>query len=112
MNFTALHQQIKLQTDAALVTLIDALPNHAPRLKAAMHHSLLAGGKRMRPLLVQLVGNALDVPKKDQMAISMAIECVHAYSLVHDDLPAMDDDDLRRGQPTCHIAFDEATASL
>ena len=112
MNFTALHQQIKLQTDAALVTLIDALPNHAPRLKAAMHHSLLAGGKRMRPLLVQLVGNALDVPKKDQMAISMAIECVHAYSLVHDDLPAMDDDDLRRGQPTCHIAFDEATAIL
>lgn len=112
MNFTALHQHIKQQTDAALVTLIDALPNHAPRLKAAMQHSLLAGGKRMRPLLVQLVGNALDVPQKDQMAISLAIECVHAYSLVHDDLPAMDDDDLRRGQPTCHIAFDEATAIL
>jgi farnesyl diphosphate synthase len=61
---------------------------------------------------VQVVGNTLDVPKKDQMAISMAIECVHAYSLVHDDLPAMDDDDLRRGMPTCHIAFDEATAIL
>jgi len=77
-----------------------------------MRHALLAGGKRMRPLLVQLVGNTLDVPKQDQMAISMAIECVHAYSLVHDDLPAMDDDDLRRGMPTCHIAFDEATAIL
>ncbi|NDV92140.1 geranyl transferase [Alteromonas sp. 345S023] len=112
MNFTALHQQIKQQTDASLVALIDDLPEHAPRLKAAMRHALLAGGKRMRPLLVQLVGNVLDVPKRDQLAISVAIECIHAYSLVHDDLPAMDDDDLRRGQPTCHIAFDEATAIL
>ena len=91
--------------------LIDELPDYAPRLKDAMRH-ILAGGKRMRPLLVQVVGNTLDVPKKNQMAISMAIECVHAYSLVHDDLPAMDDDDLRRGMPTCHIAFDEATAIL
>jgi farnesyl diphosphate synthase len=112
MNFSALHQQVKQQTDASLLTLIDELPDYAPRLKDAMRHALLAGGKRMRPLLVQVVGNTLDVPKKDQMAISMAIECVHAYSLVHDDLPAMDDDDLRRGIPTCHIAFDEATAIL
>lgn len=112
MNFTALHQQIKQQTDASLVTLIDDLPNDAPRLKNAMRHALLVGGKRMRPLLVQVIGNTLDIPKRDQMAISMAIECVHAYSLVHDDLPAMDDDDLRRGQPTCHVAFDEATAIL
>ena len=112
MNFSALHQQVKQQTDASLLTLIDELPDYAPRLKDAMRHALLAGGKRMRPLLVQVVGNTLDVPKKDQMAISMAIECVHAYSLVHDDLPAMDDDDLRRGMPTCHIAFDEATAIL
>ncbi|OJF68664.1 geranyl transferase [Alteromonas sp. V450] len=112
MNFSVLHQQVKQQTDASLLTLIDELPNYAPRLKDAMRHALLAGGKRMRPLLVQVVGNTLDVPKKDQMAISMAIECVHAYSLVHDDLPAMDDDDLRRGMPTCHIAFDEATAIL
>jgi farnesyl diphosphate synthase len=112
MNFSVLHQQIKQQTDASLLMLIDNLPNYAPRLKDAMRHALLAGGKRMRPLLVQVVGNTLDVPKKDQMAISMAIECIHAYSLVHDDLPAMDDDDLRRGMPTCHIAFDEATAIL
>lgn len=112
MNFSALHQQVKQQTDASLLTLIDELPDYAPRLKDAMRHALLAGGKRMRPLLVQVVGNTLDVPKKDQMAISMAIECIHAYSLVHDDLPAMDDDDLRRGMPTCHIAFDEATAIL
>jgi farnesyl diphosphate synthase len=112
MNFTALHQQIKQNTDASLLSLLETLPNHAPRLKAAMQHALLAGGKRMRPLLVQLVGNILDVPKKDQIAISNAIECIHAYSLAHDDLPAMDDDDLRRGKPTCHIAFDEATAIL
>ncbi|KXJ60619.1 MAG: geranyl transferase [Alteromonas sp. Nap_26] len=112
MNFSALHQQVKTHTDASLLSLIDDLPDYAPRLKEAMRHALLAGGKRMRPLLVQVVGNTLDVPKKDQMAISMAIECIHAYSLVHDDLPAMDDDDLRRGLPTCHIAFDEATAIL
>lgn len=112
MNFSALHQQVKQQTDASLLQLIEELPDYAPSLKAAMRHALLAGGKRMRPLLVHVVGNTLDVPKKDQIAISMAIECVHAYSLVHDDLPAMDDDDLRRGMPTCHIAFDEATAIL
>lgn len=112
MNFSALHQQVKSQTDDALLHLISILPDHAPRLKAAMQHALLVGGKRMRPLLVNVIGNTLDIPGKDQLTISMAIECIHAYSLVHDDLPAMDDDDLRRGQPTCHIAFDEATAIL
>lgn len=112
MEFTALHQQIKAQTDDALMHLLSLLPDHAPKLKAAMRHALLAGGKRMRPFLVHLVGNTLDIPRSDQLTIAMAIECIHAYSLVHDDLPAMDDDDLRRGQPTCHIAFDEATAIL
>ena len=112
MEFTALHQQIKDQTDDALMHLLSLLPDHAPKLKAAMRHALLAGGKRMRPFLVHLVGNTLDIPRSDQLTIAMAIECIHAYSLVHDDLPAMDDDDLRRGQPTCHIAFDEATAIL
>lgn len=112
MEFTALHQQIKDQTDDALMHLLSLLPDHAPTLKAAMRHALLAGGKRMRPFLVHLVGNTLDIPRSDQLTIAMAIECIHAYSLVHDDLPAMDDDDLRRGQPTCHIAFDEATAIL
>lgn len=112
MEFSALHQQIKDQTDDALMHLLSLLPEHAPRLKSAMRHALLAGGKRMRPFLVHLVGNTLDIPRSDQLTIAMAIECIHAYSLVHDDLPAMDDDDLRRGQPTCHIAFDEATAIL
>ncbi|GEA11907.1 farnesyl diphosphate synthase [Alteromonas sp. KUL49] len=112
MNFSALHEQIKKRTDEGLAAQVSALPDDAPRLKAAMNHALLVGGKRMRPLLSQLVGNMLDVPSQDQLAISMAIECIHAYSLTHDDLPAMDDDELRRGHPTCHIAFDEATAIL
>ncbi|WP_137166432.1 (2E,6E)-farnesyl diphosphate synthase [Salinimonas lutimaris] len=112
MNFDALRQQVKHQTDEKLLHLISSLPDHAPRLKQAMQHALLVGGKRMRPLLAHLIGNSLDIPQQDQLTISMAIECIHAYSLVHDDLPAMDDDDLRRGQPTCHIQFDEATAIL
>ena len=112
MQLASLHQHIKQRLDASLQDLIDDLPDTAPRLKESMLYALTNGGKRMRPLLVHLVGNMLDIPDNDQRAISMAIECIHAYSLVHDDLPAMDDDDLRRGNPTCHIAFDEATAIL
>lgn len=83
-----------------------------PQLQAAMRYALFNGGKRVRPLLVYLVNQLLsgDISKAD--APACAIECIHSYSLVHDDLPAMDDDDLRRGKPTCHIAFDEATAIL
>lgn len=112
MTITALHKQVKADTDKALLDKLAVLPDHAPKLKAAMQHALLAGGKRMRPLLVHAVGDILNLDKPDCMAVSTAIECIHAYSLVHDDLPAMDDDELRRGQPTCHIAFDEATAIL
>mgnify|MGYP001284655755 FL=1 len=112
MQLASLHQHIKQRLDASLQDLIDDLPDAAPRLKESMLYALTNGGKRMRPLLVHLVGNMLDIPDNDQRAISMAIECIHAYSLVHDDLPAMDDDELRRGNPTCHIAFDEATAIL
>lgn len=81
-------------------------------LHQAMHYSALSGGKRIRPLLVYASGHALelDLEKLDSMA--SAVELIHAYSLIHDDLPAMDDDDLRRGRPTCHLAFDEATAIL
>ena len=111
-NFDALRRRVKLRTDEGLLHYVNNLPDHAPTLKSAMEYALTAGGKRMRPLLVNLIGNALDVPQQDQQTISMAIECIHAYSLAHDDLPAMDDDDLRRGQPTCHIKFDEATAIL
>jgi farnesyl diphosphate synthase/geranylgeranyl diphosphate synthase type II len=77
-----------------------------------MRHGLLVGGKRLRPLLVYLAGSALGAPEDALDAPAAAIELIHAYSLIHDDLPAMDDDDLRRGQPTVHKAFDEATAIL
>ena len=82
------------------------------RLHAAMRHAVLGGGKRMRPLLVYAAGALFDADETTLDAPAAAVELVHAYSLVHDDLPAMDDDDLRRGQPTVHIAFDEATAIL
>jgi farnesyl diphosphate synthase len=84
----------------------------ASRLRDAMQYSLLNGGKRMRPLLVNLVGSMLNAQQQDMNVVSLALECIHAYSLVHDDLPAMDDDALRRGKPTCHIEYDESTAIL
>ncbi|MCB1827334.1 MAG: polyprenyl synthetase family protein, partial [Coxiellaceae bacterium] len=82
------------------------------RLHRAMHYAVFNGGKRLRPLLVYATGNALQAPTEVLDAPAVAIEFIHCYSLVHDDLPAMDDDDLRRGQPTCHRAFNEATAIL
>jgi geranylgeranyl pyrophosphate synthase len=82
------------------------------RLHAAMRYAVLGGGKRIRPVLVYFTGNALGVPDSRLDGPAAAVELIHAYSLVHDDLPAMDDDDLRRGRPTCHRAFDEATAIL
>lgn len=82
------------------------------RLHAAMRHAVLGGGKRMRALLVYASGTLLGAEETALHAPAIAVELIHAYSLVHDDLPAMDDDDLRRGKPTVHIAFDEATAIL
>ncbi|MBA3929222.1 farnesyl diphosphate synthase [Pseudoxanthomonas japonensis] len=87
----------------------DAAPQ---RLHAAMRHAVLGGGKRMRALLVYASGTLLQADEATLHAPASAVELIHAYSLVHDDLPAMDDDDLRRGKPTVHIAFDEATAIL
>lgn len=81
-------------------------------LHGAMRYASLAGGKRIRPVLVYAAGKALGVPLESLDPVAAAIELIHAYSLIHDDLPAMDDDDLRRGRPTCHKAFDEATAIL
>ncbi|OBW90866.1 (2E,6E)-farnesyl diphosphate synthase [Gallibacterium salpingitidis] len=87
--------------------------NSAPApLADAMRYSLLLGGKRIRPFLVYATGRMLGVPLEKLDHLAGAIECIHCYSLIHDDLPAMDNDTLRRNQPTCHIAFDEATAIL
>ncbi|MGB0466264.1 MAG: (2E,6E)-farnesyl diphosphate synthase [Pontibacterium sp.] len=83
-----------------------------PRLQQAMRYGLFNGGKRVRPALVYMVNQMLGGDQADADAPAAAIECIHSYSLVHDDLPAMDDDDLRRGKPTCHIVYDEATAIL
>jgi farnesyl diphosphate synthase len=82
------------------------------RLLEAMRYSTLAGGKRVRPILVYATGEAMGASLDLLDAAAAAVELIHVYSLVHDDLPAMDDDDLRRGKPTCHRAFDEATAIL
>jgi farnesyl diphosphate synthase len=82
------------------------------RLHSALRYSALGSGKRLRPILVYATGEALGAPLERLDAPAAAVELIHAYSLVHDDLPAMDDDDLRRGRPTCHRAFDEGTAIL
>lgn len=84
----------------------------ASTLQKALRYSVLNGGKRLRPTLVYATGEMLGANMATLDPIAAAVELIHCYSLVHDDLPAMDDDDLRRGQPTCHIAFDEATAIL
>jgi geranylgeranyl diphosphate synthase, type II len=95
-----------------LATAVAARPDCPGRLRDAMAYSLLAGGKRLRPLLVLMACEACGGSTEAAMPAGLAIEMVHTYSLIHDDLPAMDDDDLRRGQPTCHLQFDEATAVL
>jgi farnesyl diphosphate synthase len=91
---------------------LNQLPVNDQKLLDAMRYGLLIGGKRMRPYLAYITGEALGANINDIDGVAAALECIHAYSLIHDDLPAMDDDDLRRGQPTCHKAFDEATAIL
>jgi farnesyl diphosphate synthase len=99
-------------TDALLNRLlpVDGFP--APRVIEAMRYAVLGEGKRLRPFLVVESAALFGVPRERSLRAGAALECVHCYSLVHDDLPAMDDDDLRRGKPTVHKAFDEATAIL
>jgi len=108
-------ERIPAYTDRVATCLDRALPaaGQSPeRLHQAMRYAVLSGGKRIRPLLVYATGECLAVASEKLDAPATAIELIHAFSLVHDDLPAMDDDDLRRGQPTLHRHFDEATAIL
>ena len=98
--------------DPLLDRAIVATESSASRLVAALRHALLGPGKRLRPALVLWAAEACGGGWDDAAPAAVAVEMIHAYSLVHDDLPAMDDDDLRRGRPTCHRAFDEATAIL
>lgn len=112
MSLQTFSQQYRERIDQLLLQHIESLPDLSPNLKAAMRHGLLLGGKRVRPFLVYATGSMFDVSSDVLDGPAAAIECIHAYSLIHDDLPAMDDDDLRRGHPTVHKAFDEATAIL
>ena len=98
--------------DAELTARVPVPDAHPERLHRAIHHALFGGGKRLRPALVRLVCTELGGALADAANAAVAIELVHTYSLVHDDLPCMDDDDLRRGRPTVHVAYDEATAVL
>lgn len=107
-QLAAWQQRIERELDACLPGA--ELP--PARLHQAMRYAVLGGGKRVRPALVYATAAALNLPPTSVDGVACAIECIHVYSLVHDDLPAMDNDDLRRGKPTCHKAFDEATAIL
>ena len=100
------------RTDSALSNLLPPVEGPEARLAEAMRYAALGPGKRLRPFLVFEAGELLDVEAGRLDRAACALECIHAYSLVHDDLPCMDDDDLRRGRPTVHRAFDEATAVL
>lgn len=104
--------QWQSRAEAQLATRLPSVAHSPQRLHEAIRYSVLNGGKRVRPVLVYATGEALGIPTEQLDSAACAIEFIHAYSLVHDDLPAMDDDDLRRGRPTCHKAYDEATAIL
>ncbi|HED19300.1 MAG TPA: (2E,6E)-farnesyl diphosphate synthase [Gammaproteobacteria bacterium] len=102
--------QLRLET--ALQHFLPAETTLPAQLHKAMRYAVLDGGKRIRPLLVYAAGRALGAPDQALDVAACAVECIHAYSLIHDDLPAMDNDDLRRGKPTCHKAFGQAEAIL
>lgn len=112
MMIGAYQKSAQQRVDACLEILFTAPLPQLERLYQAMRYSVMNGGKRVRPLLVYAACEALNGDKADADGAACAVELIHAYSLVHDDLPAMDDDDLRRGQPTTHKAFDEACAIL
>ena len=112
MDFSALLTAHHARVNLALQRFITALPFQQSPLVNAMEYGALLGGKRLRPFLVYATGKMLHADDAALDAPAAAVECIHAYSLIHDDLPAMDDDSLRRGQPTCHIKFSEDTAIL
>lgn len=112
MNFNHELEYLRQHTDAVLKLYLERLDCPSVRLHQAINYTVLNGGKRLRPILVYLTGKCLGLAQNQLDPLACAIEFIHCYSLAHDDLPAMDDDDLRRGKPACHIAFDEATAIL
>jgi farnesyl diphosphate synthase len=111
-DFPAWMATIQQRTEAALAALLPDAGIAPARLHGAMRYAVLDGGKRVRPLLVHAAGQLADAPPERLDKVACAVELIHAYSLVHDDLPCMDDDVLRRGKPTVHVEYDEATALL
>jgi len=110
-ELTSYIKQKNQMIDASLEKMLQD-SNSSKTLFEAMRYSLMAGGKRIRPVLCLAACEAVGGVSEDALTAACALEMIHTYSLIHDDLPAMDDDELRRGKPTCHIAFDEATAVL
>ncbi len=111
-DFGAELESWRVRMENALAARLPSAMTVPTRLHEAMRYSVLGGGKRIRPALLFATARTLGLTEDEVEAAACAIELIHVYSLVHDDLPAMDDDDLRRGRPTCHKAFDEATAVL
>ena len=111
-SFSDWTAQIQQRTEVALAGVLPDAAVAPQRLHEAMRYAVLGGGKRVRPLLVHAAGALAGAAAEDLDRIACAVELIHAYSLVHDDLPCMDDDVLRRGKPTVHVEFDEATALL
>ena len=112
MEFETRLKEVADQVTVALDQLIPPAAGPEAELMRAMRHAALANGKRMRPFYVLETGALFDAPEKSLLRVAAALECIHTYSLVHDDLPCMDNDDYRRGQPTVHKAYNEATAVL
>jgi geranylgeranyl diphosphate synthase type II len=105
-------ESLRQQVEQTLEKILPGNDRPPQRLHQAMRYSVTGGGKRIRPVLTLATAIALDIAPQRLLKPACAVELIHAYSLIHDDLPAMDNDDLRRGRPTCHKAFDEATAIL
>jgi farnesyl diphosphate synthase len=112
VNLSPALRALSTRADAALARVLPCDDQQPLELHRAMRYAVLGGGKRLRPLLVYASGAVFDVAPEELDAVAAAVEIIHAYSLVHDDLPAMDDDALRRGRPTCHVVFGEAMAIL
>lgn len=112
VDFDAALDETADRVTVALDALIPRPDGPEARLMSAMRYAALGGGKRLRPFFVVQSGRLFDVDERALLRAAAALECIHAYSLIHDDLPCMDDDDMRRGRPTVHRAYDEATAVL
>jgi farnesyl diphosphate synthase len=105
-------ERVRSEVDDFLSTLLAVPPDPRAKLYEAMRYAAIGGGKRLRPLLVAAAAGLFHTSRERAVRVGAAVECIHVYSLIHDDLPAMDDDDLRRGKPTLHKAYGEATAIL